>query len=134
GAVARLTVPESADRVLLDAPMTPGNLYWVEESDDLSLWFLKSGTLLTPDSFLEIPSGWELPVSFDAKHFWRVAGGWPDTSGDDPLTSGLAGLTFVGGDSSGWTYDADGGVLRQEVADANPAEWLHFGPVYSDFL
>lgn len=122
------------DGGLLGLPSIPGNLYWLEASSDLLQWQLVPDSVRTPDSFLDVPSLWQPAIPEIPRHFWRASGGWPDALGEDPLASGLAGLTFVGGSSAGWTYDPATGILKQDAANPNPAQWLHFGDTYTDFL
>ncbi|MES2474396.1 MAG: family 16 glycoside hydrolase [Verrucomicrobiota bacterium] len=116
---------------LISAGMMPGNLYWIERSLDLMQWELEGQSVSAPMDFLPTSSEWQLPRPAEPRHFWRVAGGWPDAHAIDLLGNGMADLTFVGG-SAGWTFDSNTKILRHNHSE--PSEWLHFGETYSDFF
>ena len=116
---------------LLTSSTLPGNLYWIESSSDLTQWTMDPQTMAAPMNFMESANEWPIFRTLNPQHFWRVGGGWPDTHGINPLASGLAGLSFVGG-SAGWSYHADTGILRHDTSAAS--EWLHFPGEFSDFL
>jgi hypothetical protein len=115
----------------LNSHVVPGNLYRVESSDDLVRWNLEPQSVVAPTNFLQSSMEWPVTHPNVPRYFWRVVGGWPVGHGVNPLSDGLAGLTFVGG-SAGWSYDATNDILRHE--SAAPSDWLHFAGEYSDFL
>ena len=124
--------PEAgSNNFLISSGILPGNLYWIERSPDLLQWTLEPGSVAAPMTFLSPEFERVLPRPDDSRYFWRVGSGWPDSLGIDPLADGLAGLTFMGG-STGWTHDANSGILRHD--DAAPSGWLHFGGEFRDFF
>jgi glucose/arabinose dehydrogenase len=132
GAGAHAEIFAEAGAFRIEAPALPYNLYWLERSPDLIQWLIEPGSVAVADSFSTTRNGWEIArPEADARRFWRVGGGWPATTGVNPLADGLAGLVFVGG-SAGWSYDPETGILRHDTAA--PSSWVHFGGEYRDFF
>jgi glucose/arabinose dehydrogenase len=112
------------------AAAVPGNVYWLESSEDLKQWKVAAGSASIVDSFQETHNRWQINPPATARHFWRAGGGWPVKGGVNPLANGLGGITFVGG-SAGWTYDAQADTLNH--VSASPSEWVQLGS-YGDFF